>query len=74
MLLTQGIHTLDVLIALAGEPVEVKSFVDHHARASHGDRGPGVRRAASGKNGALGVVYATTSNYPGFAERIEIDR
>jgi UDP-N-acetyl-2-amino-2-deoxyglucuronate dehydrogenase len=27
VLLTQGIHTLDVLLALAGEPLEVKSFV-----------------------------------------------
>jgi UDP-N-acetyl-2-amino-2-deoxyglucuronate dehydrogenase len=27
VLLTQGIHTLDVLLALAGEPAEVKSFV-----------------------------------------------
>jgi UDP-N-acetyl-2-amino-2-deoxyglucuronate dehydrogenase len=71
VLLTQGIHTLDVLIALAGEPAEVKSFATTTPvhRMETEDL---VCAAVRWKNGALGVVYATTSNYPGIPERIEI--
>jgi len=71
VLLTQGIHTLDVLIALAGEPTQVKSFVTTTPvhRMETEDL---VCAALRWKSGALGVVYATTSNYPGTPERIEI--
>ena len=71
VLLTQGIHTLDVLIALAGEPAQVKSFVTTTPvhRMETEDLVCGALRW---KSGALGVVYATTGNYPGVAERIEI--
>jgi UDP-N-acetyl-2-amino-2-deoxyglucuronate dehydrogenase len=71
VLLTQGIHTLDVLIGLAGEPAETKSFVTTTPvhRMETEDL---VCAALRWKNGALGVVYATTSNYPGVNERIEI--
>lgn len=71
VLLTQGIHTLDVLIALAGEPAQVKSFVTTTPvhRMETEDL---VCAALRWKSGALGVVYATTSNYPGTPERIEI--
>jgi UDP-N-acetyl-2-amino-2-deoxyglucuronate dehydrogenase len=71
VLLTQGIHTLDVLIALAGEPVEVKGFVTTTPvhRMETEDL---VCAALKWKSGALGVVYATTSQYPGTPERIEI--
>jgi len=71
VLLTQGIHTLDVLIALAGEPAEVKSFVTTTPvhRMETEDL---VCAALRWDSRALGVVYATTSNYPGTPERIEI--
>lgn len=71
VLLTQGIHTLDVLIALAGEPAQVKSFATTTPvhRMETEDL---VCAALRWKSGALGVVYATTSNYPGTPERIEI--
>jgi UDP-N-acetyl-2-amino-2-deoxyglucuronate dehydrogenase len=71
VLLTQGVHTLDVLIALAGEPAQVKSFVATTPvhRMETEDL---VCAALRWKSGALGVVYATTSNYPGTPERIEI--
>jgi UDP-N-acetyl-2-amino-2-deoxyglucuronate dehydrogenase len=71
VLLTQGIHTLDVLIALAGEPAQVKSFVTTTPvhRMETEDL---VCAALKWKSGTLGVVYATTSNYPGTPERIEI--
>ena len=71
VLLTQGIHTLDVLIGLAGEPAEVKGFVTTTPvhRMETEDL---VCAALRWKNGTLGVVYATTGNFPGVPERIEI--
>jgi UDP-N-acetyl-2-amino-2-deoxyglucuronate dehydrogenase len=71
VLLTQGIHTLDVLLALAGEPAEVKSFVTTtpvHRMETEDMVCAAVRWA----NGAHGIVEATTANYPGTPERIEI--
>jgi UDP-N-acetyl-2-amino-2-deoxyglucuronate dehydrogenase len=71
VLLTQGIHTLDVLIALAGEPAQVKSFATTTPvhRMETEDL---VCAALKWPGGALGVVYATTGNYPGTPERVEI--
>ena len=46
VLMTQGIHTLDLMLSLAGPIVEVSGYAAHLARASHGDRGPGVRGGA----------------------------
>jgi predicted dehydrogenase len=75
VLLTQGIHTLDVLLALAGEPAEVKGFVATspvHRMETEDLVCAAVRWKSGGKSGALGVVYATTTQYPGTPERIEI--
>jgi UDP-N-acetyl-2-amino-2-deoxyglucuronate dehydrogenase len=71
VLLTQGIHTLDVLLALAGEPAEVKGFVTTTAvhRMETEDM---VCAAVKWANGAHGIVEATTANYPGTPERIEL--
>ena len=71
VLLTQGIHTLDLLLAFAGEAAEVKAFSTTSAvhRMETEDL---VCAAVRWKNGALGVVQATTCAYPGFAERIEL--
>jgi UDP-N-acetyl-2-amino-2-deoxyglucuronate dehydrogenase len=71
VLLTQGIHTLDVLLALAGDPAQVKSFFTTSPvhRMETEDL---VCAAVKWKNGALGVVNATTAAYPGTPERIEI--
>jgi len=71
VLLTQGIHTLDLLLSFAGEPAEVKSFsatTPVHRMETEDLVGAAVRW----KSGALGVVHATTAAYPGFAERIEL--
>ena len=71
VLLTQGIHTLDVFLSLAGVPAEVKSFAATTPvhRMETEDL---VTAAVRFKNGALGVVHATTTAYPGFPERIEL--
>lgn len=71
VLLTQAIHTLDLLLSLAGEPAEVRSFsttTPVHRMETEDLVCASVRWAS----GALGVVHATTAAYPGFAERIEL--
>jgi UDP-N-acetyl-2-amino-2-deoxyglucuronate dehydrogenase len=71
VLLTQGIHTLDLFLSFVDEPVEVKGFVRTtpvHKMETEDLAAAAVRF----KSGALGVVHATTAAYPGFAERIEL--
>ena len=71
VLLTQGIHTLDLFLSYTGEPAEVKSFVTTtpvHRMETEDLAAAAVRF----KNGALGTVHATTAAYPGFPERIEL--
>ena len=71
VLLTQGIHTLDLLTWFAGEADEVKSFwtTTPVHRMETEDLACAAMRF---KNGALGVVHATTTAYPGYPERIEL--
>ncbi|HJT61448.1 MAG TPA: Gfo/Idh/MocA family oxidoreductase [Burkholderiales bacterium] len=71
VLLTQGIHTLDLFLSYTGEAAEVKSFfatTPVHRMETEDLAVAAVRF----KSGALGVVHATTTAYPGFAERIEL--
>jgi UDP-N-acetyl-2-amino-2-deoxyglucuronate dehydrogenase len=71
VLLTQAIHTLDLFLSFTGEPTEVKGFsaTTPVHRMETEDLAVAALRF---KNGALGVVHATTTAYPGFAERIEL--
>ena len=71
VLLTQGIHTLDLFLAYAGEPVEVKSFVTT-TPVHQMETEDLVAAAVRFKSGAIGTVHATTTAYPGFPERIEL--
>jgi predicted dehydrogenase len=71
VLLTQAIHTLDLLLHLAGPVQDVTGF----ARTS-GLRAIDTEDIAAAAlrfaNGAIGAVDATTVARPGFPERIEI--
>jgi predicted dehydrogenase len=71
VLLTQGIHTLDLLTWFAGEAAAVKSFwtTTPVHRMETEDLACAALRFQSG---ALGVVHATTTAYPGYPERIEL--
>jgi len=71
VLLTQGIHTLDLLLSFCGEAAEVRSYATTTPvhRMETEDL---VCAAVRWKSGALGVVHATTSAYPGAPERIEL--
>jgi predicted dehydrogenase len=71
VLVTQGIHTLDLMLSLAGPVAEVSAYAATTSvhRMETEDLVCAAMRFA---NGALGVIEATTSAYPGFPERIEI--
>jgi predicted dehydrogenase len=71
VLLTQGIHTLDLFLSFVGEAEDVKSFVTTTPvhRMETEDL---VAAAVRFENGAIGTVHATTTAYPGFPERIEL--
>jgi predicted dehydrogenase len=71
VLLTQGIHTLDLLLSFAGEAAQVRSF-STTTPVHRMETEDLVSAAVRWKSGALGVVHATTAAYPGFAERIEL--
>ena len=72
VLMTQAIHTLDLLLTLAGEPVRVMGAVTTSAahRMECEDTAAALLHYA---NGAVGVVQATTAAAPGYPERIEIN-
>lgn len=71
VLLTQGIHTLDLMLTLAGPVAEVCGYATTSPvhRMETEDL---VSAAVKFENGALGVIEATTAAYPGFPERIEL--
>ena len=71
VLLTQGIHTLDLFLSFTGNVSEVKSFWTT-TPAHRMETEDLVSAAIRFENGALGVVHATTAAYPGFPERIEL--
>ncbi len=70
VLITQGIHTLDLMLSLSGDVDEVFAYATTTPvhRMETEDL---VAAALKYKNGALGVISATTAAYPGFGERIE---
>jgi UDP-N-acetyl-2-amino-2-deoxyglucuronate dehydrogenase len=71
VLITQAIHTLDLLLSLTGPVAEVAAIcgtTSTHRMETEDFAGAGLRFA----NGALGALLATTAAYPGFPERIEL--
>ncbi|MDP3493391.1 MAG: Gfo/Idh/MocA family oxidoreductase, partial [Hyphomonadaceae bacterium] len=71
VLLSQGIHTLDLMLSLAGPVTEVSGFAltsPIHRMETEDMVCAAVRFA----NGAVGTIDATTAAYPGFPERIEL--
>ena len=71
VLLTQGIHTLDLFLSYTGEAAQVKSFVTT-TPVHKMETEDLVAAAVRFKSGALGTVHATTAAYPGYPERIEL--
>ena len=71
VLISQGIHTLDLMLSLAG-PIEEVSGYATTTPVHRMETEDFVSAAARFKNGALGTIDATTAAYPGFLERIEL--
>jgi predicted dehydrogenase len=70
-LMNQGVHTVDLLVATLGRPVEVFAYTGTlaHERIEVEDVAVGVVRFDSG---ALGVLHATTAAYPGLSARLQV--
>jgi predicted dehydrogenase len=71
VLLTQAIHTLDLLLRLAGPAAEVMAYVETSPLRKI-DTEDVVAGSVRYANGATGVIDATTVTFPGYPERIEI--
>ena len=70
-LMNQGVHTVDLLVATMGRPVEVFAYTDTlaHQRIEVEDAAVAVVRF---ENGALGILHATTAAYPGLSARLQV--
>jgi UDP-N-acetyl-2-amino-2-deoxyglucuronate dehydrogenase len=71
VLLTQGIHTLDLFLHLAGMPEQVMGYAGTtpvHQMETEDIAGAVLRYS----NGAIATVTATTAAYPGFPETITL--
>ena len=70
-LMNQAIHSVDLLYSFMGDVVEVSGATDTlaHRRIEVEDVGVAALRF---KNGALGVIEATTAAWPGMLKKMEI--
>ena len=71
VLMNQGIHAIDLLLFIMGDPVEVTGYTATlaHERIEVEDSAAAILKF---KNGAIGVIEGTTGAYPGSSKRIEI--
>ncbi len=69
--MNQTVHTINLLITLAGTPVEVFSYTARlaHERIEVEDTAVAVVRFAGG---TLGMIHATTAAYPGLDARLSV--
>ena len=70
-LMNQGIHTIDLLVWMLGEPVDVFAYTGclAHRSIEVEDTAAVTIRFASG---ALGIVHGTTAAYPGLTARLQV--
>jgi predicted dehydrogenase len=70
-LMNQGVHTVDLMVATMGRPVEVFAYTATlaHDRIEVEDVAVGVVKFASG---ALGVLHASTAAYPGMSAHLQV--
>jgi predicted dehydrogenase len=69
-LINQGIHTVDVLLWLFGDVARVQAVRKTMLHKIEGE--DTLAALLEFKNGALGVLQAATSIYPGYPRRIEL--
>jgi predicted dehydrogenase len=70
VLITQGIHTLDMYLSIVGAPSEVAAFANTSA-AHRMECEDVVAAALRYANGAATTINETTAAFPGFAEKVE---
>jgi predicted dehydrogenase len=70
-LMNQGIHAVDLLLWMLGEPVEVQAYSGRlaHDRIDVEDTVAATVRFTSG---AIGSIFATTAAYPGLPVRLSV--
>lgn len=70
-LMNQSIHTIDLLLAVMGPPVEISAYTGllAHERIEVEDTAVAIVRFGGG---ALGIVEGTTAAYPGLTVRLSI--
>ena len=70
-LMNQSIHTIDLLVYIAGAPKSVTAYIDTmtHTGIEVEDTAVALIKFA---NGAMGTIEASTSCAPGFPRRLEI--
>ncbi len=71
VLLTQGIHTIDLLLTLAGMPTAVKAF-SRTSPVHVMETEDQVCAALCFGNGALGSLNATTAAFPGYPDQVQL--
>jgi len=71
VLMTQAIHTLDLLMHLTGLPARVTGLVGTRLHRMETEDTAGA--LLQWGHGAIGVVDATTAAYPGYPERIALN-
>ncbi|MDO9358190.1 MAG: Gfo/Idh/MocA family oxidoreductase [Polaromonas sp.] len=72
VLMTQAIHTLDLLLSLTGMPDRVMAMAGTSS-AHRMECEDTVAAVLQYPNGAIGNIDATTAAYPGFPERIALN-
>ena len=70
--MTQAIHTLDLLISLAGLPVRGRRPMPQPARSTAWRPRTSLRRPCATPTARIGTIAATTTAFPGFADAVEI--
>jgi predicted dehydrogenase len=76
VLLSQGIHTLDLMLSLTGAAAEVTAMTatsGFHQMESEDFVCAGVRFVNGTPNGAVGQIFASTASFPGRGETIVLN-
>jgi predicted dehydrogenase len=70
VLMNQGIHLVDILVWLMGDPLEIQSYAATLQREIEVE--DTLAATLRFKSGALATITATTTAAPGFSHRVEI--
>ena len=72
VLISQAIHTLDLMLSLVG-PVKEVQAISHTTNFHKMESEDFVAGGMKFENGTIGSLFATTSSFPGYAESITLN-